>query len=54
MTIYLPTGTPSHIEAELHELPNDCEVQWTNTTYADGHREGVLYLPNGQSYAVTS
>ena len=34
-------------------LPEGFDIAWTNTVYADGHREGVLYENRGHiNYAI--
>lgn len=50
--IYIPTGLPSHLEAITEHIPNECEIQWNNLVYEDGHREGIIHFPNGESYSV--
>jgi len=53
LRIWIPSGSPSHLKAEIvPPLPEGSDIEWSNTDYSDGHREGVLYLANGQEYCV--
>ena len=50
--IYIPKGTPGHMTAILEDIPEDCEIGWSNTSYEDRHKEGIIYLPDNSSYCI--
>ena len=50
--IYIPTGLPGHLEAIIEHVPEGCEIEFNNFTYEDGHKEGRISLPNGESYSI--
>ena len=50
--IYIPTGLPSHLEVIAEHIPEGCVVEWSDFTFEDGHKEGHIFLPNGEQYSV--
>lgn len=50
--IYIPTGLPSHLEVIAEHIPEGCEIEYNNFTFEDGHREGIISLPNGERYSI--
>ena len=50
--IYIPTGLPSQLEVIAEHIPEGCEIEWNNFTFDDGHKEGIISLPNGNHYSI--
>ncbi len=50
--IYIPTGLPTHLEAIIDHIPEGCTIELSDFTYEDGHKEGHIKFPNGESYSI--
>lgn len=50
--IYIPTGLPEHLEVIAEYIPEGCEIEWSGFSFGDGHKEGIITLPNGQRYSI--
>jgi len=38
---------------DIESVPQGATIEWSNTEYHDGHKEGILYMHDGKSYAIS-